>query len=47
MRELDSTNEVRFHKDVIFGNSSESRFAFLKQQRDIFASKLRETSLCY
>tara|TARA_R110000824_G_scaffold9229_2_gene41370 strand:- start:2701 stop:3615 length:915 start_codon:yes stop_codon:yes gene_type:complete len=39
MRELDSTNEVRFHKDVIFGNSSESRFAFLKQQRDIFASK--------
>ena len=39
MRDLDSTNEVRFHKDVIFGYSSESRFSFLKQQRDIFASK--------
>ncbi len=32
-------NEVRFHKDIMFGGVSDERFSFLKQQRDIFASK--------
>jgi len=34
-----SNEEVKFHRDVIFGNVDEERFRFLKQQRDIFASK--------